>query len=49
MQLMITDLKRNGINQDPSFVINQCEANLVLVEVKLYGPNKLENYWEQGE
>lgn len=49
MRLMIDDLKRNGINQNPSFVINQCEGNLALVEVRLNGPNKLENYWGQGE
>ena len=49
MKAMIDDLKRNGINQDPSFVINQCEGNLALVEVRLNGPNKLENYWGQGE
>lgn len=48
MRLMITDLKRNGINQDPSFVINQCEANLALIEVKLNGHGRLESYWGQG-
>lgn len=49
MKLMIDDLKRNGINQDPSFVINQCEGNLALVEATLNGPKKLEHYWGQGE